>query len=185
MQNIHDYIKVFAGIVPLNLCDALVNEFSGSHEWEDTAVGNGVVDKDARSAMTILLNKETIDKNAEVRAQFDAELFKVAGAAVQNYLEIHPKAQINRDTGYQLLRYETGQFYAQHIDFYETYPRSLSCSFALNDGYEGGEFAFFDREKTIRLPKGSALVFPSNFMFPHEIMPVLSGTRYSIVTWFV
>jgi hypothetical protein len=27
-------------------------------------------------------------------------------------------------------------------------------------------------------------MFPSNFMYPHAIKPVLSGTRYSIITWF-
>lgn len=185
LNMLQDYIRVFENIVPMGLCGALLNEFSESQEWVDTAVGDGVVNKDARSATAILLSKEVIDKNIAIRAQLDAELFRVAGAAVQRYLEIHPKAQINRDTGYQLLRYETGQFYSQHIDFYEKYPRSLSCSFALNDGYEGGEFAFFDREKTVKLAKGSAIVFPSNFMFPHEILPVTSGVRYSVVTWFV
>ena len=33
--------------------------------------------------------------------------------------------------------------------------------------------------------KGSAIIFPSNFMYPHEIMPVKSGTRFSIITWVV
>jgi predicted 2-oxoglutarate/Fe(II)-dependent dioxygenase YbiX len=55
----------------------------------------------------------------------------------------------------------------------------------LNDEYEGGEFAFFDREIIIRGGKGSIVMFPSNFMFPHEVMPVTSGTRYSIITWYV
>jgi predicted 2-oxoglutarate/Fe(II)-dependent dioxygenase YbiX len=65
------------------------------------------------------------------------------------------------------------------------HPRSVSCSFALNDDYEGGEFAFFDRELKYKLKKGSILLFPSSFMYPHEIMPVTKGTRYSIVTWFI
>jgi hypothetical protein len=55
----------------------------------------------------------------------------------------------------------------------------------LNNDYEGGEFAFFDRELKYKLKKGSCIMFPSNFMYPHEIMPVTSGTRYSIITWFV
>jgi predicted 2-oxoglutarate/Fe(II)-dependent dioxygenase YbiX len=182
---IQDYIKVFENTVPLDLCDALLNEFSGSGEWVDTVVDNDVVNKNIRSASAIFLSKEIINKNTEIRAQLDAMLFRAAGSALQKYLEIYPKAQIRGDTGYQLLRYETGQFYAQHTDSYEKHARCISCSFALNDGYEGGEFAFFDRNTTIRLPKGAAILFPSNFMFPHEILPVLSGTRYSMVTWFV
>jgi predicted 2-oxoglutarate/Fe(II)-dependent dioxygenase YbiX len=35
------------------------------------------------------------------------------------------------------------------------------------------------------LKKGSVLMFPSNFMYPHEILEVTKGTRYSIITWFL
>ena len=38
---------------------------------------------------------------------------------------------------------------------------------------------------SIKLKKGDAIMFPSNFMYPHEIMPVTQGTRYSIITWFI
>ena len=31
--------------------------------------------------------------------------------------------------------------------------------------------------------KGDLLVFPSSFTYPHEVLPVKSGTRYSIITW--
>lgn len=64
------------------------------------------------------------------------------------------------------------------------HPRTISCSFALNDDYEGGEFAFFDRRIATKIKKGAAIIFPSNFMFPHEIIKVKKGTRYSIITWF-
>ena len=54
---------------------------------------------------------------------------------------------------------------------------------ALNDDYEGGEVEFWDGKYQLRLNKGDVLVFPSNFMFPHAIVPIKSGERYSIVTW--
>ena len=53
---------------------------------------------------------------------------------------------------------------------------------ALNDGYEGGEFMMFG-DKQVEMPAGSVLVFPSNFLYPHEVKPVKSGTRYSYVSW--
>jgi predicted 2-oxoglutarate/Fe(II)-dependent dioxygenase YbiX len=84
-----------------------------------------------------------------------------------------------------LLRYREGEFYTQHTDSFKEQQRSLSCSIQLNEDYEGGEFALFDREMMIRTSPGSAIVFPSNFMYPHEIMPVIKGTRYSIITWLV
>lgn len=53
---------------------------------------------------------------------------------------------------------------------------------ALNNDYEGGEFVMFG-DTEIEFPAGSVMVFPSNFMFPHEVRPVTAGTRYSYVSW--
>ena len=53
----------------------------------------------------------------------------------------------------------------------------------LNDDYEGGVFKVAD--KTVYPEKGSAIIFPSNFMFPHEAGVVTKGTRWSIVTWLM
>ena len=47
-----------------------------------------------------------------------------------------------------------------------------------------GEFAFFNRELKYKLNQGDVIMFPSTFMYPHEIMPITKGTRYSIITWF-
>ena len=112
-------------------------------------------------------------------------LFSIAGQAIKEYVRNFNHAEIEQDSGYELLRYKESGFYTQHKDSFKDRPRAVSCSFALNDDYEGGEFAFFDRELVYNLKKGSCIMFPSNFMYPHEIMPVTSGTRYSIVTWFV
>jgi predicted 2-oxoglutarate/Fe(II)-dependent dioxygenase YbiX len=35
----------------------------------------------------------------------------------------------------------------------------------------------------IDLPKGSIMVFPSNFLYPHKVTEVTNGTRYSFVSW--
>lgn len=55
----------------------------------------------------------------------------------------------------------------------------LGC---LNNNYKGGELIMFDQE-VIELKAGNLLLFPSNFLFPHEVKPVLLGTRFSYVSW--
>ena len=84
-----------------------------------------------------------------------------------------------------MLKYEVGDFYIQHSDSFKEQPRALTVIMSMNDGYEGGEVALFNRELVYKLGAGDVLVFPSNFMYPHEIMPVTEGTRYSIITWVV
>ena len=186
MKNIDDYIVVVEGAITHALCDAVLEEFKAEEDWGKTVVGAGEIRSDIRSAETIVISyPHVIEKNPKVRGKLDKYIFASAGFAIKKYKEKFPLCEIQEDSGYQLLRYKEGQFYTQHTDSFRDRPRAVSCSFALNDNYEGGEWAFFNRELTYKIPKGSAILFPSNFMYPHEIMPVTKGTRYSIVTWFI
>ena len=186
MKNLEDYIMVQDNAITHALCDAILEEFSNEEEWEKTALGSGQTDPKVRSAETVIISyPHVIERNYKVRHKLDKYLFASAGGVIEKYNRHFTDCHIEEDSGYELLRYQEGQFYVQHTDSFKLRPRAVSCSFALNDDYEGGEWGFWNREKVVKLPKGSALLFPSNFMYPHEIMPVTKGTRYSIVTWFV
>ena len=52
----------------------------------------------------------------------------------------------------------------------------------LNGDYTGGEFVMWGDE-VIPMGEGTAVVFPSCFLYPHRVDPVTSGTRYSCVSW--
>jgi len=181
-----DYIMVAENVMPHDLCDRIIAEYSNDEEYILASVQNNQINTDVRKVKQIVLSHdESISVNRLERSGIDAEIFKSAEKAIKAYAAEHNTFNVTSDTGYELLRYQTGDFYAEHTDSFETNPRSLSCSFALNDDYEGGHFGFFDRKVTIKAPKGAAVMFPSNFMYPHEIMPVTNGTRYSIITWFI
>jgi len=187
-KNLYDYIQVFENIIPLDLCDGFLNEYVNSNEWGATYIGshNPSIDKSIRNCDTIGTSYDIIiSQNQEIRKSLDNQMFKCANDAIKLYNQVFPEAKIEQDSGYELLRYNEGQFYIQHTDSFKGNPRAVSCSFMINDDYEGGEFAFFNREKLYKVKKGSVIMFPSNFMYPHEIMPVTKGTRYSIITWFI
>ena len=38
-------------------------------------------------------------------------------------------------------------------------------------------------DKVIDFKGGDILIFPSNFMYPHKVEPVIEGTRYSYISW--
>ena len=186
MKNINDYIVVFENALTNALCDAVLKEFSNEDEWNKTAVGGGERNSSIRSAETVVMSyPHVMAKNPKVRQKLDQYVFSSAADVIRRYNEKFPLCRIEEDSGYEILRYKEGQFYTQHTDSFKARPRAVSCSFALNDDYEGGEWGFFDREIVMRVPKGAAVLFPSNFMYPHEIMPVTKGTRYSVITWFV
>ena len=185
-QPLEDFIITLDSIVPDELCDRILEEYRNCSFWTPTSVGSGDVNDQIRNCDNINISEDVVlQKNFYIRKKIDEDMFESASKALSEYRKSFPFLVADIDTGYGLLRYNKGQFYVQHTDSFKTQQRALSCSFLLNDDYEGGEFAFFDREIMIRGSKGSAIIFPSNFMFPHEIMPVISGTRYSIITWYV
>ena len=95
--------------------------------------------------------------------------------------------------------YSDGGYYDWHVDIEQKVKfidgkylaRKLSMTIWLNDPdeYEGGEFDIeikgprMDvRYDTLKLKKGSIVVFPSDKW--HRVRPVTSGVRKSLVTWF-
>ena len=185
MNRLEDYILTVEGVIPNHLCDAILAEYMLCDDWVDAVVSGGQ-QPDIRSCRTIATSMPIIiEKNKDVRQKLDEDLFKCASMAIKQYNSKFKNSSIEEDSGYELLEYSKGQFYKEHVDSFKGRPRSVSCSFALNDEYTGGEFAFFGGELQVQIPKGAALMFPSNFMYPHQILPVTSGMRYSIVTWFI
>jgi len=183
MDILDNYIKVIKNLIPNTLCDQILTEYANTNDWVDANTGGGI-QKNIRNCHTIGLSHNNIIKDSAIRKKIDDDLFNIASQCIEKYNSNHTHAQIAEDTGYELLRYREGEFYSQHVDTFLQAPRLVSCSMHLNDDYEGGEFAFFDRQLKYKLNKGDVLMFPSTFMYPHEVMPVTQGTRYSIITWF-
>jgi predicted 2-oxoglutarate/Fe(II)-dependent dioxygenase YbiX len=183
--NVKDYIVVFENIVPDDLCDEIIETYKDDPTWCNTITSGGLT-RDIRRCDAINISDSLIIQQQQNKHKhIDDKIFKCARKAIEKYNEKFENAHIQGDSGYTLLRYQEGEFYAEHTDHFLQAPRIVSCSFALNDDFEGGEFAFFNRENVYKLPKGSAIMFPSNFLYPHEVMPVTRRVRYSIVTWFI
>ncbi|HEV8427143.1 MAG TPA: 2OG-Fe(II) oxygenase [Pyrinomonadaceae bacterium] len=99
----------------------------------------------------------------------------------------------------QFLHYEKGDFFVRHQDgnprqddFDHLRVRRISIVVFLNDFsaepktdcYSGGVLNFYDQSKEFGLQgkTGLLLAFTSDTF--HEVMPVTSGERLTIITWF-
>ena len=85
-------------------------------------------------------------------------------------------------------KYEVGTMMRKHYDHIHSIFDGkrkgvpiVSIVGNLNEDYEGSEFHC--RGKEIKLKTGDILMFPSNFMYPHEVTECTKGTRYSFVSW--
>ena len=175
-----DYIVILKGHVSDAVCDLIVDTYETSQHWLPSTIGGTNMDRKIRNCDSIAISK--LQKNED--KEIDKKLFRLIGSASLEYAKRFKHYSYNEDTGYDLLRYLQGGYYKEHVDSFTAHLRSVSCSLALNYDYEGGEWSFFDDSYSFRVNKGDIVMFPSNFMFPHQIKEVTFGTRYSVITWF-
>lgn len=180
MNNLKDYIVVVKNVLPIELCNEIIAEYKNSDKWEIAQIMNEKKDIRKCEILGLSLNE---NKTNQKKIDIDKFVFNSVGIAIASYGNKFNFLNVSQDTGYDLLRYETGGYYQEHVDGSIENIRTLSCSIILNEDYEGGEFAFFNNSVRYKLNAGDAILFPSNFMYPHEILPVKKGIRYSIITW--
>ena len=96
------------------------------------------------------------------------------------------KFEITNPQGPQFTIYDTNEHYGFHEDqaILAESMRKLSLIIQLTDpsAYEGGDFEFANCKPEVK-ERGSILVFPS--FLTHKVDAVTSGTRYSLVNWFL
>lgn len=187
-KSLNEFILHFENWIEPDFCDELLDEYADTNLWEPTLTGSGY-DPDSRKCNAINISDDHIknETNVEARHELDEYLFTRVSDLIQRYQFVHDDflLEMQEDTGYELLKYEVGDFFLEHSDSFKENPRALTIIFALNDNYEGGEIGFFKRELIYKLNVGDAIIFPSNFMYPHEILPITKGTRFSVITWVV
>tara|TARA_R100000988_G_scaffold95340_1_gene61540 strand:+ start:1322 stop:1855 length:534 start_codon:yes stop_codon:yes gene_type:complete len=175
-MEIKEFVKRYDNMIDHDLCDKIVNTVNFK-EFEIATVGDKGQNKEIRNCYTKNIAKE-----------FDDDIFNIVSSALDKYCFDFKWCNFGvaiEDTGYNHLLYKgvEGGEYKMHVDHMDLYPRVLSCSLILNDNYDGGDFVFFDEEYLIKKKKGSIVMFPSNFCFPHAVTPVSNGDRHAIITW--
>jgi len=87
----------------------------------------------------------------------------------------------------QILEYVKNQKYSYHVDASpipasKEYHRKISVILYLTNDFEGGTTKFIHREYKPQV--GHALIFPSNWCFPHTGTVVTYGKKRIAVTWY-
>lgn len=140
------------------------------------------LDLNIRNVIGYTLKKNDIDKK-----YFDI-VQKIMTTNYIFYKIKFPLIHTDKLSQVDLLRYDVGGKYEIHTDHGFNIERTLTCIINLNNEYKGGDFVFYkqngkDEMKRVKCEKGMIIFFPSNFLYPHKVEPILEGTRYSIVSW--
>lgn len=172
------------GEVPSDICKKIIDVVK---DW-----GKGTVETPERE-----IKDEYNIRKSDIFWSYDRWIIDYIWKYMDVYNEITGlRYDISGVESIQITKYEKGDYYGFHFDgrgshknVFKEKVRKISMTIQLNEEYEGGEFqvAWCDEGKllteTLEKAKGTIILFPS--ILEHCITPVTSGTRYSLVAWFV
>ena len=188
-NNVDNYIML-KNAIPKKLCDEIIRESEtqewrthtwyspttkgyGSEETKELEVCNCMDKHDSKLKPYVIEVLKEYQKSFTAKTQDDSKL---------GY------SWISKISNLRLNRYSKGTKMREHQDHIHSIFDGkakgvpiLSIIINLNEDYNGAEF--YCRGKELKLKTGDVLIFPSNFMFPHEVKECLDGVRYSIVAW--
>ena len=116
------------------------------------------------------------------------DIFSFLNKSIQENIEQKFSCRIFKENLNAMIVYTPGSFLPKHIDNVpgqnlptpNGYPsRDISSTLYYNENYKGGEIFFVNQDLKIKPTAGSLLLFPSDEKYIHEVLPVISGIRYS------
>ena len=186
MSTIEDHIYI-ENHIPIELCEELIDECNKKewrkHTWhnssENTLHSEPTKELDVMSCTQEQQNKITpylIKALEEYQIKYSWPGQKTSPPWLTKFSPI------------RFNKYEVGNTMREHYDHIHSIFDGkmkgvpiVSIVAQLNEDYEGAEF--YCRGKEIKLKTGDILLFPSNFMYPHEVTETTRGVRYSFVSW--
>ena len=178
------WIGYYENVVPNDLCNDIISYTIESKELLPSKYSTHTGES-SRSTQRVYMDDVWFrfgeDRYYEEMKEYTLKVLSV-------YQKLH-NVTCQRYTDFRVNRYSSGGYMSEHIDNIHHshgqqygYPH-LSVLLFLNEDYEGGEFIVADNK--YKTPKGSAIIFPSNFMFPHKVNKIEYGTRWSVVSWLM
>jgi predicted 2-oxoglutarate/Fe(II)-dependent dioxygenase YbiX len=186
-SNLSDFIKIYNAEIPSDFCERIVASLNNV-EWQKN---------------TFYSAKDAIDSEPDVGGDLNSDMYlgqipqhqeimDTFWAVILKYItELHAEhyKQWNGFSAPRFNRYTEGQIMPKHCDHIQSVFDGarkgipiLSVLVALDGGYEGGELVMFD-DHVVPMEAGSIVIFPSNFLYPHEVKPVTKGVRHTCVSW--
>jgi len=183
--NLDSYVLVFDEWLDKSICRQTVLDLQKSN-WEQHTFYDNNTD-----IITTLSGSKELDVSYDF-LKHHPYLMQRVWDCLKKYIEELNFSWYRSWSGYSSIRYnkyKESRVMAKHCDHIHTLFDGnnkgipvLSILGLLNSDFTGGNFVMWD-DTVIPLKEGSVVVFPSNFLYPHKVEPVLTGTRYSCISW--
>ena len=183
-----DYIKIFDNFLEKEKADHFENVVkSNFFQFKKAAISNlagpSVNEKIRKTEYVFLSNNQSNSLTNVHWCNFmGTKLIK----AMKEYSNQTDTLSYSTILDMQILKYDIDGFYKIHVDHGASTPRTISFIYFINEDYQGGELIFCLPQKQnvkIEVKKNRCIVWPSNFLYPHQVLPVKEGIKYSLVSW--
>lgn len=171
--------------IPAEACAEIIRRFETMKEDQYAGRIGQSVDKD----QSIKKTTDLVVSGKEHWQDVDKGLFYSLGIALKEFRETFPyfKGPF-KDMGYNLQRYNPGEYYHWHIDggSHDFSQRQLVALWYLNDvPSPGGETEFLYQDVKITPEAGKLVLFPPFWTHEHRAATVQTGIKYIATTWIV
>ena len=171
--------------IPADWCEEIIRRFEAHPEQQR----KGVIGQQGDEDNSIKRTMDLVVSGRDDWKDIDQLFFRCVGAALSEMRETFPffKGPF-KDMGYQIQRYQPGEFYHWHIDggSHEFSQRQLVALWYLNDvPGPGGETEFLFQNIRIKPEQGKLVLFPPFWTHEHRAVTLQKGVKYIATTWVV
>lgn len=185
-KDLENYVLKIPNILDDAFCKKIIKELQSAH-WEINTFYNHKNKK-----ISSVSGAQELD-TSYTKIKSNDVIIKKLWLAIHKYIVEFLKFKwFDSWEGYSPLRfnrYSKNQLMMEHCDHIKSLFTGenrgipvLSLVGLLNNNYTGGEFIMF-QDKEYKIKAGEVLLFPSNFLYPHKVLPVKKGIRYSYTSW--
>lgn len=181
----NSFIFEIKGALPVDVCQEMVRRFEArTDQHYEGRIGQQASKEQSIKKTTDL----AISGNTDWK-DIDGLLHRSLGLAIREFRETHPffKGPF-RDIGYNMQRYQAGEYYHWHIDSgsHDFADRQLVAIWYINnvEGV-GGETEFLYQDIKVKPEEGKLLLFPPFWTHEHRAVTMEKGIKYIATTWVV
>jgi len=173
------------GALPMDFCDEVIKRFESSPHYQR----KGVIGQLGQEDHSVKKTTDLVVSDKEDWQDIDEIFFRTTAAAMNEFCRSYPYfGKGFKDLGYQVQRYNEGEYYHWHIDggSHQFADRQLVLLWYLNDVEgPGGETEFLYQDISVTPEKGKLVMFPPFWTHEHRAAKVQKGVKYIATTWVV
>ena len=179
MINLIDMILIIDDVISDDECELLISEFEKNKPIKESSREINSSEVQETDANFLVLNPKTKthrianDKTNIMVGHYKNYIEKLGYFDTHGFI-----SSLSFSHMYRIIKYNIGQSFHDHVD--KNAFVYGSCSLALNDDYEGGDYRFFRGHHKVKLKKGQGMIWPADNFFVHGVDEITKGCKYSI-----